>query len=67
MGRSNKELRAKGASRASGGERETELGSGLLENARRGLRGRTRSIDEALDEAEGTPKKKRKSKDEDEE
>lgn len=54
MGRSNKEEKDK-------------LGTGLLENARKVISGRPRSIEDALDEAEGVPAPKKKKKASDEE
>lgn len=38
------------------------LGTGLLDGARRSLAGRSRSIEDALEAAEGSPKKPKKPK-----
>lgn len=57
MGRSNKE------------QRDIDMGSGLLSGAKKALQGRTRSIDDAVDEMSGaeTPKKKKRNQASDEE
>jgi hypothetical protein len=50
------------ASRSNKDQREIALGTGMLEQARQTISGRKKSIDDAVDEAEGAPEPKKKKK-----